>query len=226
MTDPIKIINKSDLSSHPNQEKIWDEISKPWKTYYVKKIPAIVEFLKNKKGKVIDLGCGTARNMIANPNLTYTGIDFSAGQIEQAHRQIKKDNVNAKFIKADLLYLHKLIKPNSFDYGLFISTLHCIETKEQRLKILKTFYKSLKSGAQAIITTWDSTDNRFKGFDKDIYMSWKEDGIPYMRYYYLYDKKELIDLLKSVGFKILKIYKSTEHDRFSKKNLIIKIKKH
>jgi hypothetical protein len=73
----------------------------------------------------------------------------------------------------------------------------------------------------------DSEDKRFdcvknKG---DIYMSWREDGIPYFRYYYLYSKKELIDLLEGVGFKILEIYKERKGDRFSRKNLILRIKK-
>jgi predicted RNA methylase len=66
MTIPIKIINKSDLKQSPNQEVIWDKISAPWKVYVIKNIPIVKDFIKDKKGKVIDLGCGTGRNMYAN----------------------------------------------------------------------------------------------------------------------------------------------------------------
>jgi len=51
MTNPIKIIPKSELKNQPNQETIWDSISIPWEKYIVKKIPIVEEFLKNKKGK-------------------------------------------------------------------------------------------------------------------------------------------------------------------------------
>jgi hypothetical protein len=45
-----------------------------------------------------------------------------------------------------------------------------------------------------------------------------------MRYYYLYKKQELLNLIKQTGFKIMQVYKP-QKDRFSKKNLIIRIKK-
>ena len=83
----------------------------------------------------------------------------------------------------------------------------------------------MKKGAEAIITTWDSNDKRFKGLKGDIYMNWRDNGEEYFRYYYLYDEQELIDLLEGVGFSIEEIYGAEEHDRFSKKNLIVRVKK-
>ena len=230
MTNPIKIISKSEITKKINQEKVWDSIANPWKIYVVKKLPIIVEFLKNKKGKVIDLGCGTGRNMINNKNIQYYGVDFSKIQLKHAKRITKNEKINAIFFKSDISKLNKnIFKNNMFDYGLFISTLHCLETPKQRLNALKEFHRILKPNAQALISVWDSKDKRFehilKNKQKDIYMSWKEDGIDYLRYYHLYDKQELINLLKQAGFKVLKIYKPRFHDRFSKKNLILKIQK-
>ena len=226
MTDPIKIINKSDLKKRPKQEKIWDSIANPWKTYVVKKIPFVVEFLKGKKGKIIDLGCGNGRNMIVNDNLEYYGVDFSKVQLMHAKKLVKQDKINVHLFKsrADKLDKKKF-RNKMFDYGLFIATLHCLETPLERKNSLLEFYRVLKFGAEGLISVWNSEDKRFAGYEKEIYMSWKEEGVPYMRFYYLYDKKELLDLIKSVGFKVLKIYGLREHDRFSKKNLVIKIKK-
>jgi hypothetical protein len=48
-------------------------------------------------------------------------------------------------------------------------------------------------------------------------MAWHRERKPYMRYYYLYNKKEFLDLVKKVGFKVVKVYKPKLHDRFSKK---------
>ena len=234
MTTPIKIISKDEYlktKRKPNQEKIWDNIAKPWKTYVVKRIPAIEQFLKRKKGKIIDLGCGTGRNLIPSKNIEYTAADFSANQLLLAKRYIKENKINAKTLKSEANNLSK-IKDNQFDYGLFVAALHCIETESKRKKSLEEFRRVLKPKAKAIITVWNSDDQRFSKIKNkgDIYMAWNDNHVPHMRYYYLYKKQELKDLIESVGFKILKFStyneKATENiDRFSKKNWIIEVQK-
>ena len=231
MTIPIKIISKEDYlktTKKPNQEKIWDNIAKPWKKYVVKQIPGVEKFLKNKKGKVIDLGCGSGRNMIPNKNIKYTGIDFSLKQLEQAKEYLKDNQMKAKLIKSEVSNL-KEIKDNTFDCGLFIAALHCIETPEKRKKSLEELYRVLKPKAKALITVWDSEDKRFSHIKNkgDIYMAWREDNIPHMRYYYLYKKQELKELIKSSRFKIISFHQRKEEDkvRFNKKNWIIQVEK-
>lgn len=228
MTIPIKIIRKQDLTIKPNQLDIWNKIAKPWKTYVVKRIPIVEEFLKNKKGKILDLGCGTGRNMIPSKNIEYYAVDFSEEQLKQAKEYTNKNNIKAKFYKSEANHLP--FKDNTFNHGLFIATLHCIESKEKRKKALEELYRVLKPGGQALISVWDSKDKRFNQVNNqgEIYMSWLDNNIPHMRYYYLYNKKEFINLLESVGFKILSIENKEElqqNDRFSKKNLIVKIEK-
>lgn len=246
MTDVIKIINKKKYDNefgNPNQEEIWDNIANPWKTYVVKTIPIVESFLEKassdfikkskKKGNakvinVIDLGCGNGRNMIPNPKIKYYGVDFSSGQLKHAEYRINQDKINGILFK-EQAYDLSIFKNSMFDYGLFIATLHCIEGKKNREKSLKEFHRVLKKNAEGLISVWNSEDKRF---DKvrgekcgDVYMSWKEDGIPYMRYYYLYRKKEFLSLLKKTGFKILEFYGAREHDRFSKKNWVVRVKK-
>lgn len=227
----IKIISKEEFlkeNKKPNQEKIWNSISQPWQLYRVNKIPIVEEFLKNKKGKVIDLGCGTGRNMIPNQKITYYGIDFSENQIKQAKKYAEEKKIKAILIKTDIANLSKKnFRDEMFDYGLFIASLHCIETKEKRQRALKEFYRTLKKNSESLISVWNSEDKRFAHVNNhgDIYMSWKENNIPYMRYYYLYKKQELLSLLKKIGFKIPEDYKPVEHDRFSKKNWIFKVRK-
>ncbi|MFH1358838.1 MAG: class I SAM-dependent methyltransferase [archaeon] len=225
----IKIISKKEFlekNKKPEQEQVWNSIAKTWNQYVVKKIPIVVDFLKNKKGNIIDLGCGDGRNMISNSNITYYGVDFSQDSLNHAEKRAKKEKINIKLFKKQTDNLSEF-KDDFFDYGLFIATLHCLETKQKRQETLKEFFRVLKPNAQALITTWDSEDKRFKSVNHqgDIYMSWKENNQAHMRYYYLFKKQELIDLLKQTGFKILEFYKPQEKDRFSKKNWIIRIKK-
>lgn len=231
MTKPLKIISKEDYikkSKRPNQEKIWDSIANPWKTYVVKELPIVKEFLKDKKGLVVDLGCGNGRNMIPNPFVKYYGVDFSSVQLKHAKYCIEKKKINAELFKSEFDKLDKKIfKDNLFDYGLFMATLHCLETKKQRIDSLKEFYRILKPGSEGLVSIWNSEDKRFDIVKNhgDIYMSWEEDRVPYMRYYHLFKKQEFIDLVIKAGFKVMEFYEPKLHDRFSKKNWIIRMRK-
>lgn len=226
MTIPIKIISKKEYlktNSKPEQEDIWDVISVPWEKYVVKELTVVSEFLKDKKGLIVDIGCGSGRNMIKNNDIEYYAVDFSSKQLENAEKYARDENVKAKFFKskADELEFNN----EMFDAGLFIATLHCLESEEERKNAVLEFYRVLKKGAEGLITTWDSEDARFNGLKGEVYMNWREDGKEYFRYYYLYEKDELIDLLKEAGFEILEGYNKTRDDRFSKKNLIIRVRK-
>ena len=228
MTIPIKIIKKQEYEKDhekPDQEVVWDSIAKAWNKYVVKKIPIVEDFLKDKKGLVIDLGCGDGRNMIANDDITYYGVDFSAASLKHTLNRSKKEKLKVKLFKGKADKLSEEFKDEMFDYGLFIATLHCIETEKERLNALKEFYRVLKNKGQGLISVWNAEDKRFDSKKGDIYMNWKDDNIDYMRYYYLYDQDELINLLESVGFKILEIYKPTLHDKFSKRNIVIRVEK-
>lgn len=218
----IKIIPKSKLIKKPNQKQTWNKIANLEKT--PKTPPIIQKFLKNKKGKVIDLGCGDGRNMIVNKNLTYYGVDFAGQQLLQAEKHIKEKKINAVLIKSNINKLPPIFKKHMFHAGLMIGSLHCLTSKKQRKQALKELYRILKPNAEALISVWNSEDNRFnkvKGKNnQDTYMSYGT----YFRYYYLFEKQELLELIKSTKFKIIKLY-SPEKDRFSKKNWIIRIKK-
>lgn len=219
---PIKIIQASKLTKKPSQKQIWDNIANIEKT--PKTPPIIQRFLKNKKGKVIDLGCGDGRNMIPNKNLTYYGIDFAGQQLLQAEKHLKENKIKAILFKSDINKLPPIFKNKMFDAGLMIGSLHCLTSKKQRKQALKELYRILKPNAEALISIWNSGDSRFDKIKdknkKDIYMSYGT----YFRYYYLFEKQEFLDLVESVNFKIIKFYKPKK-DRFSKKNWIIKVSK-
>jgi ubiquinone/menaquinone biosynthesis C-methylase UbiE len=235
MTNPIKIISKSEYlkkNKKPNQKEVWEEIADLWGEYRQGKIPIVAEFLKGKSGKVIDLGCGSGRNMIGAllekdfGEKEYYEVDFSKTQLKNAEEYSKKQKIKAFFFenKADDL---KMFENERFDYGLFIAALHCLESKEERENSLKEFYRVLKKNAEALISVWNSEDERFDdiGNKGEVYLSWKKDGKEHMRYYYLFSKEEFVDLLKKTGFKIIEFYSSRERDRFSKKNWIVRIGK-
>lgn len=204
-----------------NQEQIWDKISPEWSL--LKKVPIqeAKEFLKNKKGNILDLGCGSGRNF-AKVNGTIHGVDFSQEQLKYARKKAKEKNIKVKLTQSEA---HKLpFKDNFFDAVLFIATLHCIDSKQKRKQSLKELLRVMKPKSQAMITVWNKNQKRFKNSPKEKYIKWKDKG---KRYYYLYEKQELLDLLKSVGFKIKKVYKKQNENKQanSQKNIIVIVEK-
>ena len=205
------------------QQKIWDNIAKPWKSFRVKPLEEVQEFLKTKKGNILDLGCGTGRNLAKIQGTIYA-MDFSEKMLKHAKEYSKKNKIKAEFVKASADSLP--FKEDFFDSAIFIAVLHCIETKEKREKTLKELLRVLKPNSEALISVWDYNQERFKDSENESFIPWKHEKKEYMRYYYLYDKQEFIDLLKKVGFKIIKVMdKNNSNGFYSKKNLIAIVKK-
>jgi len=185
------------------QQKVWDSISDLWSEYRQKPRDYVVEFLKDKKGNVLDYGCGSGRNFVKQDNLMFYGVDFSLQQLKYAEENAKKNKIKVDLqqIKSEKLSF----EDNFFDACLFVATLHCIETPKKRRVALEEIYRTLKKGSQMVISVWNKESNKFKDEKgKEIFMPWKFNGNVYERYYYLYDKEELKKLLENVGFKIIK----------------------
>ncbi len=208
-----------------SQEQVWNKIAEPWQTFRKRTLKEVEDFLSDKKGRILDLGCGSGRNLIAIKDIEYYGVDFSEQMLKFAQEKTRKDKVNAVFFKSELTKLP--FKDNFFDAAIFISSLHCIEKKEGRKKALLELYRVLKKGGEAIITVWNKEQNELA---KDLgakegYVNWKKDKVNYQRYYYFYDKKELEKLLRDTGFEIRESEKKDEASRHSKKNLVFYVQK-
>jgi len=186
-----------------NQEKVWDEIAPEWDEF--KKIPSgmSVKFLEKCKGNILDLGGGSGRHMIKLEG-KYFIQDISKEMLKLAEIKAKKLGVNFEAIHSSMAVIPK--EDNFFDYAICISALHCVEGEENRLKAVQELYRVLKKGGEAYIGVWNFNSKRFnqkKGKEKIV--GWREKG---ERYYYLYDKDEVHDLFKSVGFEIVSEHSS------------------
>jgi ubiquinone/menaquinone biosynthesis C-methylase UbiE len=208
-----------------NQQQVWNKIAKKWKEFRTNPITEVKEFLKNKKGKILDLGCGTGRNFIEKKGLEFYGIDFSEQMVKLAKKKPYK-----KVLKSNAWEIK--FPDNFFDCALYISALHCIPSEKDRKKSLIELVRVLKPKARAFISVWDKEQPKFKDKGKEIYLKWgfqkngKESYVE--RYYKLYTKKEIINLLKKY-FNIIKIYEKeiTKNNkgasRFSRRNLNIEV---
>ena len=205
-----------------NQQEIWDKISKKWYEYRKVKDREVTEFLKNKKGKLLDVGCGSGRNFVKKASLQIYGVDFSGKMLEFAKGEAKKRGIKVILEKSRTEKLP--FEDKFFDYVICVAVLHCVDTDKKRKDSLKEIYRVLKVGGEALISVWGPNSPRINkiklvktGKKKEFFVPWTLDGEKYGRYTYLFDKMELNKILKDVGFKIL----SFEEDR----NLSFVVKK-
>jgi len=185
-----------------NQQKIWDKIAEKWNKFRKKKFKFVEEFLKNKKGQVLDLGCGSGRNFIKSENLKFYGVDFSEKMLEFSEKYAQKNNIDVELKKSDASDIP--YENNFFDAVLCVAVLHCIESKLKREKVLQEIYRVLKQDCKALISVWSKNSPRVKNKPKEARVPWNVEGKKYYRYYYIYEKQELENELKKTGFKILK----------------------
>ncbi|MGA2130491.1 MAG: class I SAM-dependent methyltransferase [Candidatus Pacearchaeota archaeon] len=213
-----------------SQEEVWDNIATPWKEFRAKPIPEVQDFLKSKKGKILDLCCGSGRNF-TNINGTIYGVDFSEKMLKHAKEFAENEKINVVLKKSGADKLP--FEDNFFDSAIYIAALHCIESEIARKNSIKELYRVLKKGAEVLITVWDKNQKKFEDVPKQNFISWTVKGKgEFRRYYYLYEKNEFVDLLKNAGFSIVKIYEKGNENinystrkAYSEKNIIAIVKK-
>jgi tRNA (uracil-5-)-methyltransferase TRM9 len=206
-----------------SQKNIWDKVAFPWKDFRKKPVEEVINFIGSKKGKILDLGCGSGRNFVKMDGVIY-GVDFSENMLKYAKSLAKERDIKVKLTKSRVENLP--FKDNFFDAAIFVATLHCIPKEKERKKALQELYRVLKKEKEAIITVWDKNQEKFKNSEKEVLLPWEKNGKEYKRYYYLYEKEEIKDLVKSVGFKIKKVMDWENPEFFySKKNIILILEK-
>ncbi len=181
-----------------NQRQVWNNIAEEW--YEFKTSPArhVEEFLKGKKGKILDLGSGSGRHLMKIPKGKMYLVDFSKKMIELAKKQAKEKKIDAEFFVSDLTKLP--FENNYFDFAIAIAVLHCIKGEKNREKAVRELFRVLKPKAQAEIAVWNKDAKKFKNSKKERFVKWRDKGA---RYYYLFDADEIYKLFERAGFKII-----------------------
>lgn len=201
-----------------NQQEVWDSIAEPWHRFRTKPYEDLKEFLQNKKGPILDLGCGSGRNFIAGKK--YIAIDFSENMLRYAKKHAEKSGVEASLVKADLTKLP--IKSNILDTVLLVATLHVLENRDDCLKEMS---RVMHNNSEAFVTVWNRIQPRLFLSKKESYIPWKVGSKVYFRYYYLFTKTGLKKLLSSY-FAVKKIFGSKEKAfKLFSKNIIAIVKK-
>ncbi|MEK6906094.1 MAG: class I SAM-dependent methyltransferase [Nanoarchaeota archaeon] len=181
-----------------NQQEVWDNIAEEWHEFKKNPGRGVEEFLDDKKGKILDLGSGSGRNLVKNDNLSWHLVDFSEKMLKLAEKKAEKEKIKIKTFQADLTKLP--FEDNFFDLGISIASIHCLNPKNHK-KAISELFRVLKKGSEVFVAVWNKNSIRFKNSPREKYVKWRDKGA---RYYYLFEEKEIHNLFKKAGFKIKK----------------------
>jgi ubiquinone/menaquinone biosynthesis C-methylase UbiE len=150
----------------------------------IKEMDSFQKYLPGKK--ILDVGCGPGRDVEAfcKRGFDVTGIDLTLSFVEMAQKRVPE----AKVIQMDMRHLE--FPDESFDGIWSLASLIHIPKKDIK-KTLEGFYRVLEKKGVIFLAVKEGEGEKWvEKFGKD-------------RFYAFYQEKEILDLLESVGFKII-----------------------
>lgn len=196
----------------------------PWKevTNFIQQLPS--------SSRILDLGCGNARHtrVLLERNFDVIGLDVSYRILQTAKNNelLLVKNKLTSLINGDAIFLP--FKREAFHSIIMIAVFHHFKGLGDRILVLREIKRILARKGTCLISTWLKTHPRFEKEDlrelvksgkKDILVPWTlPSGEKIKRYYYLFEKEELEDLVLTLGFKII-------NSEISNHNLFLTIKK-
>lgn len=185
------------LDGFMEQEKVWDAIALSWQKFRDVEVSRVSDFLKDKSGKVLDLGCGSGRNFSKGDEFEFYGVDFSQKMVDLA----KKTGIAKEVRKARVSAVP--YDDGFFDYVIFSAVLHCVDSAAKRKKAIEEVHRVLKRGGEALVSVWGRGQGRLKNKGKEGFVPWTVGDKKVQRYTYIYDFDELKIDLEGAGFKII-----------------------
>ena len=191
--------------------KEWDKIARDFDETRRYAWKECIDFIKERDGFGIDIGCGNGRHLaIMAERGRAAGIDISFEMLKIARRKAR----NALLVQADAINMP--FRENTFDYALFIASLHNIKGRENRIRALKEMKRVMKEGGEGIISVWAKWQDRWRRHFAiqalykwrelgDIYIPWKR-GVKVERFYHLYSMRELKKDIRKAGFEIIRAW--------------------
>ena len=108
-----------------------------------------------KNCRILDLGCGTGLELEFyfpfNPSANVTGIDLSAGMLDELKRKFEDKDITLICES----YFDVPLGENAFDAAVSVESLHHF-TKEEKTKLYAKLHRALKDNGYFILTDYFS----------------------------------------------------------------------
>ena len=179
---------------------VYNKISYHFNDTRVQKWNWITEYLNNlkKNSTVLDLGCGTGRNMLYS-NINFIGLDNCENFIKIC--KLKKLTV----IEGDMCKIP--LKNDTIDHVISIASFHHLISDSRRNKCLQEVYRVLKKNGTVLLSVWsinqpEKTRRQFFKYG-DTIVNWNKFGKVFERYYYIFQINEIKNLFIINNFEII-----------------------
>ena len=212
----------------------WEKIAESFNSTRKKPWKRCLDFIDRivSSALVLDIGCGNGRHLIPSARRCRfaVGVDISFNMLTICRKNLLENNItNFSLVRADATNLP--FRDNTFDFILFIASLHNIRGRQQRVNALREVGRVMKDGGKALITVWARWQDRFlftflvelflrrhEEFG-DIEVMWKRDSLNISRFYHLYSVRELVKDIREAGLKIEKVEKVKISSRYLADNI-------
>jgi SAM-dependent methyltransferase len=172
-------------------------------------------------GRLLDLGCGTGRSLIAcaRQGHTVVGVDLSDGMLVIARQRAEAERVSVELVRANLVQLP--LADGSFDHAVCLfSTLGMIVGAPARQCVVEEAYRVLRPGGRFIVHAHNYWHNlgdpagrawlvrdlfrRLCGRESGDRPMPAHNGVSGLHLHHFH-RRELLGLLQAVGFRLLEI---------------------
>jgi len=161
----------------------------------------VKNFLETKTPHMrgIDIGCGNGKNMTINRDLDILGVDICDELLNICREK------NLPVINCDCCDIK--LGENTFDYAMSVAVFHHMSNDMRRYKCLKEMIRILKPGGKGLFSVWsiENQESR-RDFDPgDNFVPWtrRKDGKRFMRFYYIFNRPMITELLDIFKKKII-----------------------
>lgn len=151
------------LSSPEGREDFEDHLFRRLNNFRENIITWLDSSVKLKGAKILEIGCGTGSSTVAlaEQGADVIGVDIVGKDLVVAENRCKIYDVQAQFVNANAVDVHKIFKNTDFDLIVFFAALEHM-TMQERITAISSTYKMLKKNKFWCIT---GSPNRLWYFD-------------------------------------------------------------
>lgn len=197
------------ISEARHVHHVYDVIASDFSCTRYRAWPVVERFLAAlPSGAVVaDIGCGNGKNMRVRSDIVCIGLERSPALAAECALASLECFVGDN--------QHIPLRSVCCDAVLSIAVIHHFSTRERRIRALSELLRLLRPGGRALVFVWAREQHRFEGAptDGDIFVPWHlradrggrregadEAEMPvFWRYYHLFAKGELEELVSAVG---------------------------
>jgi tRNA (uracil-5-)-methyltransferase TRM9 len=166
----------------------------------------IQELNKSNQINFLDYGCGNGKYLSLCKSFNTIAFDNCINLLDI----VKTNFPYIQTIQGDVSIKNNILL-NNFDSIICIAVIHHLSSKIRRIEAIKNIITYLKPNGTALISVWATTLDTSKYIKletiNDYLIGWNNE---FNRYYHLFEKNELENLIKETGYsmhiKIINIF--------------------